>query len=105
MTIDIFVLKRDLNGENGSGAFLFCRVYMYLKYVIVCTVVKPTSNFLRAYAVSRKQWTLFGAWDDIFLRLCPYTTSHDFYHICTCMSVVYKCNPVSLASYTIELLQ
>ena len=46
-------------------------IYMYLKDVIVGTVVKSTSNFLMAYAVSRKQWTLFGAWDDIFLRLCP----------------------------------
>ena len=28
MTINIFVLKGDLNGKNRSGAFLFCRVYM-----------------------------------------------------------------------------
>ena len=27
MTINIFILKGDLNGENRSGAFLFCRVY------------------------------------------------------------------------------
>ena len=27
MTINIFELKGDLNGENRSGAFLFCRVY------------------------------------------------------------------------------
>ena len=29
MTINIFVLKGDLNGENRSGAF-FCRVYQSL---------------------------------------------------------------------------
>ena len=28
MTINIFVLKGDLNGENRSGAFLFCWVYI-----------------------------------------------------------------------------
>ena len=29
MTINIFVLKGDLNGKNRSGAFLFCRVYVF----------------------------------------------------------------------------
>ena len=29
MTVNIFVLKGDLNGENRCGAFLFCRVYMF----------------------------------------------------------------------------
>ena len=30
MTINIFVLKRDLNGENRSGAFLFLSgIYHY----------------------------------------------------------------------------
>ena len=28
MTINIFLLKGDLNKENRSGAFLFCRVYV-----------------------------------------------------------------------------
>ena len=28
MTNNIFVLKGDLNGENRSGAFLFCQVYV-----------------------------------------------------------------------------
>ena len=31
MTINIFVSKGDLNGENRSGAFLFCRVYIYIE--------------------------------------------------------------------------
>ena len=33
MTINIFVLKGDLNGENRSGAFLFCRVYKTIKLI------------------------------------------------------------------------
>ena len=33
MTIDIFVLKGDLNGENRSGAFLFLSgIYVVLWY-------------------------------------------------------------------------
>ena len=30
MTIHIFALKGDLNGENRSGAFLFCGVFNHL---------------------------------------------------------------------------
>ena len=36
MTINVFVLKGDLNGEKRSGAFLFCRVYIieFIKLVV-----------------------------------------------------------------------
>ena len=38
MTIDIFVLKGDLNGENRSGAFLFLSgIYGNLMLMEFCT--------------------------------------------------------------------
>ena len=38
MTINIFILKRDLNGANRSGAFLFLSgIYEYLYLPLVDT--------------------------------------------------------------------
>ena len=34
MTINIFVLKGDLNGETRNGVFLFCWVYMQLSQIV-----------------------------------------------------------------------
>ena len=40
MTIDIFVLKGDLNGENRSGAFLFLLgIHIFILIQVLMSVI------------------------------------------------------------------
>ena len=64
MTINIFILKGDLNGQNRSGAFLFLLGIFHLK--MTCT---SCTNEVREKVPSFQKVTLFPTQINVFACL------------------------------------